>query len=202
MRWRRSSGSGGCWLAPGDPLWAEAQAALVADRSGFAGGWFLGVHNPPLRMAVVGAVHIAQTLVPMARLAGYDVAVIDPREAFASAARFPETQLAHDWPDAALAAFGLDARTAVVTLSHDPKLDDPAIAAALRAPVFYIGCLGSPRTHGKRVERLRAAGFGDAEIARIHAPVGADIGARAPAEIAVAILAEVTERLRRPETRR
>ena len=166
------------------------------------GDWFLGVHNPPLRMAVVGAVHIAQALVPMARLAGYDVVVVDPREAFASAARFPGTELSHDWPDAALAEFGLDTRTAVVTLTHDPKLDDPAIAAALRAPVFYLGCLGSSRTHAKRVERLKAAGFGEAEIARIHAPIGADIGAQSPAEIAVAILAEVTERLRRPETRR
>ncbi len=186
---------------PGDPLWGAAQAALVADRSGFADEWFLGVHNPPLRLAVVGAVHIAQALVPMARLAGYDVAVVDPREAFASAARFPDTSLSHDWPDAALTEFGLDSRTAVVTLTHDPKLDDPAIEAALRAEVFYLGCLGSSRTHAKRVERLRAAGFAAAEIARIHAPIGADIGAKAPAEIAVAILAQIIERLRRPETR-
>jgi xanthine dehydrogenase accessory factor len=186
---------------PGDQLWDAAQAALVADRSGFADDWFLGVHNPPLRLAVVGAVHIAQALVPMARLAGYDVAVVDPREAFASAARFPDTSLSHDLPDAALAEFGLDSRTAVVTLTHDPKLDDPAIEAALRAEVFYLGCLGSARTHARRVERLRAAGFAAAEIARIHAPIGADIGAKAPAEIAVAILAQMIERLRRPETR-
>jgi xanthine dehydrogenase accessory factor len=186
---------------PDDPLWQAAEAAMLADQSGFAEDWFIGVHNPPLRMAVVGAVHIAQALVPMARLAGYDVAVVDPREAFASASRFPDTRLLHDWPDAALAEFGLDTRTAVVTLTHDPKLDDPAITAALRAPVFYLGCLGSGRTHAKRVERLKAAGFGDAEIARIHAPIGADIGAKSPAEIAVAILAQVTERLRRPATR-
>ena len=186
---------------PGDPLWDAAQSALASDRSGFEDDWFLGVHNPPLRMAVVGAVHIAQALVPMARLAGYDVAVIDPREAFASAARFPETTLSHDWPDAALAEFGIDTRTAVVTLTHDPKLDDPAVEAALRAPVFYLGCLGSSRTHAKRVERLKAAGFDAADIARIHAPIGADIGAKSPAEIAVAILAQITERLRRPETR-
>ena len=184
-----------------DPLWPAADAALVADQSGFEGDWFLGVHNPPLRLAIVGAVHIAQALVPMARLAGYDPAVIDPREAFASPVRFPDTRLAHDWPDEALAAFGLDVRTAVVTLTHDPKLDDPAITAALRSPVFYLGCLGSTRTHAKRVERLRAAGFSEAEIARIHAPVGADIGARSPAEIAVSILAQMTERLRRPATR-
>ena len=186
---------------PGDALWPAAEAALVSDQAGFADDWFLGIHNPPLRMAVVGAVHIAQALVPMARLAGYDVAVVDPREAFASPARFPDTRLSHDWPDAALAEFGLDRRTAVVTLTHDPKLDDPAIMAALRAGVFYLGCLGSTRTHAKRVERLRAAGFGEAEIARIDAPVGADIGAKSPAEIAIAILAEITERLRRPETR-
>jgi xanthine dehydrogenase accessory factor len=186
---------------PADPLWPAATEALTADRAGFAGDWFLGVHNPPLRMAVVGAVHIAQALVPMARLAGYDVVVIDPREAFASAERFPDARLVHDWPDAALADYGLDRRTAVVTLTHDPKLDDPAIEAALRAPVFYLGCLGSSRTHAKRVERLRASGFDAAEIGRIHAPIGADIGAKSPAEIAVAVLAQVTERLRRPGTR-
>ena len=188
-------------LGPSDPLWPEASAALVADRSRFAGDWFLGVHNPPLRLVVVGAVHIAQALVPMARLAGYDVTVIDPREAFASEARFPGTRLVHDWPDAALAAHGLDTRTAVVTLTHDPKLDDPAIAAALASPVFYLGSLGSPRTHAKRLDRLRAAGLDAAAFARIHAPIGADIGASSPAEIAVAILAQLTERLRRPESR-
>ncbi len=184
-----------------DPLWPDAQAALIADQSGFAGDWFLGVHNPPLRMAIVGAVHIAQALAPMARLAGYDVVVVDPRDAFGSAARFPQTRLLEDWPDEALVAYGLDTRTAVVTLTHDPKLDDPAIEAALRAPVFYLGCLGSTRTHAKRVARLTEAGFGEADIARIHAPVGADIGAKSPAEIAVSILAQITERLRRPATR-
>jgi xanthine dehydrogenase accessory factor len=184
----------------GDPLWPEAQAALIADRSGFAGEWFLGAHNPPLRMAIVGAVHIAQALAPMARLAGYDVAIVDPREAFASPDRFPDTRLLPDWPDAALADFGLDARTAVVTLTHDPKLDDPAIEAALRAPVFYLGCLGSSRTHAKRVARLTEAGFTPEDIARIHAPVGTDIGAKSPAEIAVAILSQITLRLRRPGT--
>jgi xanthine dehydrogenase accessory factor len=185
----------------GDPLSEEAAAALTGDRSGFAGEWFLGVHNPPLRMAVVGAVHIAQALVPMATLAGYDVLVVDPREAFATEARFPGARLSHDWPDAALEGFGLDTRTAVVTLTHDPKLDDPAIRAALAAPVFYLGCLGSTRTHAKRVGRLTDEGFGSDAIARIHAPIGADIGAQSPAEIAVAILAEITERLRRPATR-
>ena len=137
----------------------------------------------------------------MARIAGYDLVVIDPRDAFASEARFPETALSNDWPDVALGEFGLDARTAVVTLTHDPKLDDPAIVAALRSPAFYVGCLGSQRTHAKRVERLRAAGVAPEEIARLHAPVGADIGAKSPAEIAISILAQITERLRRPETR-
>jgi xanthine dehydrogenase accessory factor len=186
---------------PGDPLWPEAKAALAADRSGFAGEWFLGVHNPPLRLAIIGAVHIAQALVPMARIAGYDVLVIDPREAFASSERFPGTRLSHDWADLALADFGLDSRTALVALTHDPKLDDPALAAALRATPFYVGALGSTRTHAKRADRLRSAGFSEAEIARIHAPIGAPIGASSPAEIAVAILAQITERLRRPETR-
>lgn len=185
----------------GDPLAGAAAEALRSDRSGLAGPWFLGVHNPPLRLVVVGAVHIAQALAPMARLAGYDVTLIDPREAFASAARFPGERIVHDWPDDALAALAPDQRTAIVTLTHDPKLDDPAIRFALRSDCFYLGCLGSTRTHAKRVARLREAGFSEAEIARINAPVGLDIGARSPAEIAIAILAQMTERLRRPETR-
>lgn len=170
-----------------------------ADRSGFEedGATFVGIHNPPLRMVVVGGVHIAQPLMRMARLAGYDAVLVDPRDSFASPARFPDETLIHDWPDEALAAQGLDARTAVVTLTHDPKLDDPAIEAALGADVFYLGCLGSTRTHAKRVARLRQGGFGDEAIARIHAPVGLDIGARSPAEIAVAVMAEITQRLRR-----
>ncbi|PKP84084.1 MAG: XdhC/CoxI family protein [Alphaproteobacteria bacterium HGW-Alphaproteobacteria-2] len=180
--------------APGD---AALAGRFHADQSGFEGSLFVGLHNPPLRMVVVGAVHIAQPLMRMARLAGYEATLVDPREAFASAARFPGETIVSDWPDAALAALALDARTAVVTLTHDPKLDDPAIMAALRAPVFYLGCLGSTRTHGKRVARLTGAGFTEAEIARIHAPVGLDIGARSPAEIAVAVLAEVTLALRR-----
>ncbi len=180
----------------------EYRGRFVSDKSGFEGEIFVNIHNPPLRMMVVGAVHIAQPLVRMAGLAGYDPVVIDPRAAFASAARFPNERLVHDWPDEALQAEGLDGRCAVVTLSHDPKIDDPAIRVALRSDVFYLGCLGSSRTHAKRVARLEAAGFSAAEIARIHAPVGADIGAKTPAEIAVSIMAEITERLRRPETRR
>ena len=169
------------------------------DRSGFEedGKTFVAVHNPPLRMIVVGAVHIAQALVPMARVAGYDPFVVDPREAFGSETRFPGETILHDWPDEAVARLGLDARTALVLLTHDPKLDDPAITAALKSDVFYIGALGSKRTHAKRVERLIEAGFDDAAIARIHGPVGLDIGAAGPSEIAVAILAQMTAVLRR-----
>ena len=185
----------------GDPLSPAARDRMTADRSGFEDDWFLGVHNPPLKMIVVGAVHIAQALVPMARIAGYETIVVDPREAFGSHDRFPGVRLLNDWPDAALEGLGLDARTAVVTLTHDPKLDDPAILATLASDAFYLGCLGSSRTHAKRVDRLTEAGMGADQIARIHAPVGADIGARSPAEIAVSILAQITERLRRPETR-
>lgn len=168
------------------------------DRSGFEedGQTFVAIHNPPLRLIVVGAVHIAQALVPMARIAGYDPAVIDPRDTFASRARFPETRILHDWPDEAVAELGLDSRTALVLLTHDPKLDDPALEAGLRANCFYIGALGSTRTHAKRVDRMRAAGFADVQIARIHGPVGLDIGAASPAEIAVSILAELTAVLR------
>ncbi|MEM9059166.1 MAG: XdhC family protein [Pseudomonadota bacterium] len=183
--------------------YAERASAFDDDRPGFdvSGHRFLWVSNPPLRLVVVGAVHITQPLAQMAKLTGYDVTIVDPREAFASAARFPEHTLSHDWPDAALKAHGLDHRTALVTLTHDPKLDDPAIATALRSNVFYIGCLGSSRTHRKRVARLAEQGFTDSEIARIDAPVGADIGAKSPAEIAVSVMAELTERLRRPTTR-
>ncbi|WP_025312582.1 XdhC family protein [Roseicyclus elongatus] len=168
------------------------------DRSGMEddGATFIHIHNPPLRMVVVGAVHIAQALLPMARLAGYDPVLVDPRPAFGAAARFPGETIVEDWPDEALDALGLDPRVAVVTLTHDPKLDDPAIERALRSDVFYLGCLGSTRTHAKRVARLTEAGFAEDAIARIHAPVGLDIGARGPAEIAVSILAEVTQRLR------
>ena len=168
------------------------------DRSGVEpdGETFVAIHNPPLRLIIVGAVHIAQALVPMARIAGFDPVVIDPRESFATEARFPGTRLVHDWPDEAVDAIGLDARTALVLLTHDPKLDDPALMAALRAGVVYIGALGSTRTHAKRVARLKEAGFGEGEIARIHGPVGLDIGAAGPAEIAISILAEMIAVLR------
>ena len=180
-------------VRPGDAL---AGDRFASDRSGFEGEVFVAVHSPPLRLVVVGGVHIAQPLVAMARMAGYAPTVVDPREAFASFDRFPGTALAHDWPDAALEALGIDARTAVVTLTHDPKLDDPALGVALRSPAFYVGALGSTRTHAKRMARLAEAGLSGDEAARLHAPIGLDIGASSPAEIAVAILAEMTARLR------
>ena len=177
----------------------DLSAAFANDKSGLdaEGLRYIAIHNPPLRMVVVGAVHIAQSLIPMAQMAGYDVTLVDPRHAFASTARFEAVRLLDAWPDEALDEIGLDARTAVVTLTHDPKLDDPAIMAALRADVFYLGCLGSTRTHAKRVDRLAEAGFGAEDIARIHAPVGLNIGAMGPAEIAISIMAQITERLRK-----
>lgn len=170
-----------------------------ADRSGIEedGRSFVTIHNPPLRMMIVGAVHIAQALVPMARLAGFDPVIIDPRGAFAQDHRFPGEDIREDFPDDVLPDIGLDARTAVVTLSHDPKIDDPAIEAALGSACFYLGCLGSTRTHAKRIDRLTARGFAPEALARIHAPVGLDIGAKSPAEIAVSVMAQVVDRLRR-----
>jgi xanthine dehydrogenase accessory factor len=154
--------------------------------------YFLQPFPPPKRMIVVGAVHIAQSLVPMAKLSGYDVTIIDPREAFASEARFPDVNLNHNWPDEAMTNLDPDRRTAVVTLTHDPKLDDPALTVALRSNAFYIGSLGSKRTHAKRLERLRGDGLTEVELSRINAPIGLDIGAVSPAEIAVSIMGEIT----------
>ncbi|MDP6872926.1 MAG: XdhC family protein [Alphaproteobacteria bacterium] len=186
-----------------DELLSAARRVMLADKSGIVElgdgrKLFLHVHNPPLRMLIVGAVHIAQPLSQMASLAGYDVAIVDPRREFASADRFPGITLIDAWPDDGVEQFAPDRRSAIVTLTHDPKLDDPALIKVLRSDVFYIGCLGSNRTHGKRLERLSAEGFGEADFARIHGPVGLDIGAKSPAEIAVSIIAEVTEALRRP----
>jgi xanthine dehydrogenase accessory factor len=176
---------------------AAVRSALSDDKNGAleAGGkrLFVQTFNPPLRMFVVGAVHIAQALVPMASLAGYAVTVIDPRGAFATEARFPEVAIRHDWPDEAMAQLAPDRRTAVVTLTHDPKIDDPALEAALRSDVFYVGALGSTRTHAKRLERLTEKGFGVADFARIHGPVGLSIGAKSPAEIAISILGQITQ---------
>ena len=182
----------------------EAELAYDQDDpsrivDGGQGRVFMQVHNPPHRLIIVGAVHISQPLVEMARLAGYDVTLIDPRGAFADRERFPGLAILEDWPDEALSALEPDARCAVVTLTHDPKLDDPALAVALRSDAFYIGCLGSRRTHGKRLERLAELGFGEAETARLHGPVGLDIGALSPAEIALSIMAEITRARRRKD---
>lgn len=172
-------------------------ARFRADRSGLEedGDTFVAIHNPPLRLIVVGGVHIAQLLLPMAAAAGYACALIEPRPAFGSPERFEGVEILDDWPDEAMAALAPDSRSAVVTLTHDPKLDDPAIVAALRSDCFYLGCLGSKRTHAKRVARLEGAGVVD--LARIHAPVGLDIGAKNPAEIAISIMGQITELLRR-----
>ena len=172
-----------------------------SDQSGFDGDVFRAVNNPPLRMAVIGAVHVAQALLPMAALSGYDTVLIDPRDAFAADTRFPGQLILRNRPDAGLRDYGIDSRTAVVTLSHDPILDDPAIIAALQTDAFYLGCLGSSKTHAKRLLRLAEAGVSPTQFARIHAPIGANIGAKSPAEIAISIMAQVTERLRRPQTR-
>jgi xanthine dehydrogenase accessory factor len=169
------------------------------DRSGILkdNETFVAIYNPPLRMIIVGAVHIAQALTQMARIAGFDPIIVDPREAFGSSARFPQARVMNDWPDAALREIGVDARCAVVLLTHDPKLDDPALHIALRSEAFYIGALGSTRTHAARVDRLLEAGFSDQDIDRVNGPVGLNIGAAGPSEIAVAILAETIQTLRR-----
>ncbi|MBU6442599.1 MAG: XdhC family protein [Alphaproteobacteria bacterium] len=185
---------------PTSELERAAAAAARADRSEpveiEGRSWFLSVHNPPLDLVLIGAVHIAQPLSQMAALAGYSVCIIDPRQAFATAARFPGMALSHDWPDEALARKPLGPRSALVALSHDPKFDDPGLAAALRSPCFYIGALGSKKSHAARLARLKAQGFTEDELKRIHGPVGLAIGARSPAEIAVSILAEMTLKLR------
>lgn len=159
--------------------------------------WFLQAFNPPVRLVVVGAVHIAQALAPMAAGLGFAVTVVDPRGAFASEARFPGVALSTDWPDDALAALRPDARTAVVTLTHDPKLDDPALDGALRSAAFYVGALGSRKTHAARLDRLRALGHGDAALSRIHGPVGLDIAAVTAGEIALSIVAQLVSVRRR-----
>jgi len=175
---------------------AAIEQALVADRSGEIEiedrRLFVQARVPDPRLIIVGAVHITQALAPMAALAGYEIIVVDPRRAFATAERFPGLTLSHDWPDEALDAIRLDARSAVVTLTHDPKLDDPALDRALRSPAFYIGSLGSRKTHAARLHRLTQAGFDEAALARIHGPAGLFIGAKSPAEIAVSVLAQLT----------
>ena len=176
-------------------LAAAAARALAEDRSATVrlpdGDWFLHVHNPPLRLIVVGAVHIAQALVPFAAQLGFAVTVVDPRRAFATDERFPDVAIRTDWPDEAMDALAPDVRTAVITLTHDPKLDDPALERALRSPAFHIGALGSRKTHAARLVRLRALGHDDAALARIRGPVGLPIAAVTAPEIALAIIAEL-----------
>jgi xanthine dehydrogenase accessory factor len=173
------------------------ETAIRHDRSGRLAEpndhLFVQVFNTPLRLILVGAVHIAQALAPMAEIAGYDVTIVDPRRAFASDSRFPSVTLRSDWPDEAMRDLAPDHRTAVVTLTHDPKLDDPALQAALDSDAFYIGALGSTRTHARRLERLAEAGVPDDKLRRIHGPLGLPLGGRSPAEIAIATLAQMTQ---------
>ncbi len=182
--------------AAGGPLATQLEGAFRFDQSGMHDGHFINIHNPPLRLVIVGAVHIAQAVIPMAQQAGYDVIVIDPRGAFATGARFPGVTLHAEWPDEIIPKIGLDARTAMMALTHDPKIDDPALAAALTSELFYIGALGSKKTQGARVERLKEKGFSDPQIARIHGPIGLSIGAKGAPEIAISIMAEMTRSLR------
>jgi xanthine dehydrogenase accessory factor len=186
-----------------DPLKELLVKRLASGKSGMEetpqGKVFLTVHVPPPRIVVTGAVHISQALAPMAKILGYDVTIVDPRTAFASPERFPDVKVIAEWPDTALPPLGIDRYTAFVALTHDPKIDDPALTHALSRDCFYIGALGSKKTHGRRVERLKAQGITDAQIARIHAPIGLAIGAVSPSEIAVAIMAQVTASLRQPE---
>jgi xanthine dehydrogenase accessory factor len=201
------------WLASGEqsllspeeaaqhPGLAEALAdAFRLDRSGTIGTpdgeLFIRIFNPPLRLIIIGAVHAAQFLLPLAHMIGHDVTIIDPREAFATEERFPSAKLITEWPEDGLPAVGVDRRTAIIALTHDAKIDDIAIRLGLELGAFYVGALGSKRTHAQRVERLKAAGMSEADIARLHAPTGLDIGAQGPAEIAVSIMAQVVAVLR------
>ena len=190
-----------------DPLKDVLEAHLRSGKSGVEetaeGRVFLTVHVPPTRLVVIGAVHISQALAPIAALLGYDVTIVDPRTAFASPERFPGVKVIAEWPDKALPPLGVDRYTAFVALTHDPKVDDPALLHALERNCFYIGALGSRKTHGRRIERLKDQGASDAALSRIHAPIGLPIGAVSPPEIAVAIMGEITSRLRlTPEGKR
>jgi xanthine dehydrogenase accessory factor len=186
-----------------DPLEDVLKERLRTGKSGMAdtseGRVFLTVHVPPPRLVITGAVHISQALAPIARVVGYDVTIVDPRTAFASIERFPDVKVIPEWPDTALPPLGIDHYTAFVALTHDPKIDDPALTHALERDCFYIGALGSGKTHARRVERLKSQGISDAALARIHAPIGLKIGAISPPEIAVAIMGEITARLRQAE---
>jgi xanthine dehydrogenase accessory factor len=183
-----------------DPLRTTLEARLRSGKSGGAdtdeGRVFLTVHVPPTRLVITGAVHISQALAPIARLLGYDVTIVDPRTAFATKERFPDVPVVAEWPDTALPPLNVDRYTAFVALTHDPKIDDPALLHALARDCFYIGALGSKKTHGRRLDRLKEQGASADALARIHAPIGLPIGAVSPAEIAVAIMGEITARLR------
>jgi xanthine dehydrogenase accessory factor len=183
-----------------DPLGVELDKALRRGNSASVevGGkkLFLNVYAPTAKLVIIGAVHISQTLAPIAQALGYDVTIVDPRTAFASAERFADVALIAEWPDVALPPLDIDHYTAFVALTHDPKIDDPALLHAFQRDCFYIGALGSRKTHGKRAERLRAQGAKESDIARIHAPIGMAIGAVSPSEIAVSIMAEITAQLR------
>jgi xanthine dehydrogenase accessory factor len=186
-----------------DPLGAELDKHLRMGKSGAIESdgrkLFLNVYAPTAKLVIVGAVHISQALAPLARSLGYDVTVVDPRTAFASPERFPDVPLVAEWPDVALPPLNVDHYTAFVVVTHDPKIDDPALLHAFERNCFYIGALGSRKTHAKRADRLKAQGASDADVARIHAPIGLNIGAVSPSEIAVAIMAEITAQLRLPK---
>jgi xanthine dehydrogenase accessory factor len=189
-----------------DPLKDVLKERLRTAKSGMVetpeGRVFLTVHVPPPRLVITGAVHISQALAPIARVVGYDVTIVDPRTAFASIERFPDVKVIAEWPDTALPPLAIDRYTAFVALTHDPKIDDPALAHALERECFYIGALGSKKTHARRLERLKSQGISEAALGRIHAPIGLKIGAVSPPEIAVAIMGEITARLRQdPEAR-
>ncbi|MCB1453798.1 MAG: XdhC family protein [Rhizobiaceae bacterium] len=202
-----TSDGAGRLVREGDEISGELGEAIGrAFRSGKSGlaeidgrELFLNVHVPPPRLVVIGAVHVSQALAPMAKIAGFDMMVIDPRTAFATEERFADVALHAEWPEDVLKNQPLDAYTALAALTHDPKIDDYPLAAALKAGCFYVGALGSRKTHAKRVERLREGGLSDAELERIHAPIGLDIAAASPAEIAVATLAQIIEALRKRE---
>ena len=183
-----------------DPLREVLEAHLRSGKSGMEetakGRVFLTVHVPPTRLVITGAVHISQALAPIARILGYDVTIVDPRTAFATKERFPDVPVIAEWPDTALPSLNVDRYTAFVALTHDPKIDDPALLHALARDCFYIGALGSKKTHGRRIERLKAEGASGEALGRIHAPIGLPIGAVSPSEIAIAIMGEITARLR------
>ena len=202
--------SGDQRLVMGEDLATDTMADVLdpALRSGKSGGvehggkaWFLTVQTPPVRLIVIGAVHISQALAPLAKVAGLDLTIIDPRTAFATPDRFPDVNLIAQWPETVLPSIKLDRYTGMACFTHDPKIDDPALEAALTAECFYIGALGSRKTHARRVERLTALGFSTEAIGRIRAPIGLDIGAVSPAEIAVSVLGEVILALRKKPLR-